>query len=135
MKIWWSLMNHQTIMKLYEILMTINLKVEEYIYNFFSIFKSFFCIYLEVHYQGYQNNPLSIDPFSSFKLLSRVGLRNRPQLVGGFRTAGLMGSESWARSIRTPFSYNSKFSVLKLPIRIRSDLPNSPHLDSEAKPI
>jgi hypothetical protein len=44
--------------------MTINLKVEEHIYIFFFIFKIFFCIYLEVHCQGCQINPLSTDPFS-----------------------------------------------------------------------
>jgi hypothetical protein len=33
--------------------MTINLKVDEHIYNFFYF-------YLEVHYQVYQNNPLSM---------------------------------------------------------------------------
>jgi hypothetical protein len=42
--------------------MIINLKIEEYIYNFFFIF---FCIYLKVHCQSCQNNPLSTDPFSS----------------------------------------------------------------------
>jgi hypothetical protein len=43
--------------------MTINLKVEKHIYNFFSIFKIFY-IFLEIHYQNYQNNPLSTNPFS-----------------------------------------------------------------------
>jgi hypothetical protein len=59
-------MDYQTIMKLYEIWMTINLKVEEHIYKLFSIFKIFyfFCIYLEIHCQGRQNNPLSMDPHS-----------------------------------------------------------------------
>jgi hypothetical protein len=48
--------------------MTINLKVEEHIYKLFPIFN----IYLEVHCQNYQNNPLSMDPhsimFVSFEL-------------------------------------------------------------------
>jgi hypothetical protein len=35
-------MDHQTIMKLYEILMTINLNIEKYIYKKNSIFKFFF---------------------------------------------------------------------------------------------
>jgi hypothetical protein len=35
------LMDYQTIMKLHEILITINLKVEEHIYKFFSIFNFF----------------------------------------------------------------------------------------------
>jgi hypothetical protein len=41
--------------------MTINLKVEEHIYKFFPFLK-FFCIYLEIHCQDCQNNPLSMDP-------------------------------------------------------------------------
>jgi hypothetical protein len=44
--------------------MIINLKIEEPIYNFFS-FLRFFCIYLEIHCQSCQNNPLSTDPFST----------------------------------------------------------------------
>jgi hypothetical protein len=52
-------------MKLHEIWITINLKVEKHIYKLFSIFK-FFCIYLKVYYQGYQNSPLSTDPFSLY---------------------------------------------------------------------
>jgi hypothetical protein len=51
-------MDYQTIIKLYEILMTINLKVEEHIYTK----NYFFYIYLEAHCQGCQNNPLSMDP-------------------------------------------------------------------------
>jgi hypothetical protein len=47
------LMDYQTIIKLHEILITINLKVEEHIYKKF-IFK-FFYIYLEIHCQSYQN--------------------------------------------------------------------------------
>jgi hypothetical protein len=43
--------------------MTINIKVEKHIYKCFSIFKIFY-IYLKVHCQGCQNNPLSTDPFS-----------------------------------------------------------------------
>jgi hypothetical protein len=50
--------------------MTINRKVEEHIYKLFSIFKIFFCIYLEVHCQGCQNNPLSIDPFSYYNYIT-----------------------------------------------------------------
>jgi hypothetical protein len=49
--------------------MTINLNVEKHIYNFFFIFKIFFCIYLEVHCQGCQNNPLSSDPLSNVIIL------------------------------------------------------------------
>jgi hypothetical protein len=48
------------IIKLYEIWMAINLKVEKHIYNFFSI-------YLAINYQGYQNKPLWTDPFSLVK--------------------------------------------------------------------
>jgi hypothetical protein len=48
-------------MKLYDILMNINLKVEAHIYNFFL---RFFYIYLEAHCQGCQNNSLSMDPRS-----------------------------------------------------------------------
>jgi hypothetical protein len=47
-------MNNQTIMKLHGILMTINLRVEQH---------KFFYIYLKIHSQNYQNNPLSTDPF------------------------------------------------------------------------
>jgi hypothetical protein len=42
-------------MKLHEILITINLQVEEYIYNFFSIF-IFFHIYLKIHCEDCQDN-------------------------------------------------------------------------------
>jgi hypothetical protein len=56
-------MDYQTIMKLHEILMTIDLKVEEHIYKKFSIF-IYFCIYLKIHCEGCQNNPLSMDPHS-----------------------------------------------------------------------
>jgi hypothetical protein len=56
-------MDYQTMMKLHEICMTINLKVEEYIYKFLFIYL-FIYIFLEIHYQNYQNNPLSTDPFS-----------------------------------------------------------------------
>jgi hypothetical protein len=41
-------MDYQTKIKLYEILMTINLKIEEYIYKKNSIF-NFFYIYLKIH--------------------------------------------------------------------------------------
>jgi hypothetical protein len=63
-------MDYQTIIKLYEILMTINLKLEEHIYNFFSIFY----IYLEVYCQGCQNKSLWTDPslllyHTSFQIL------------------------------------------------------------------
>jgi hypothetical protein len=42
---------------------TINLNIEEHIYKLFSILKIYY-IYLDVHYQDCQNNPLSTDPFS-----------------------------------------------------------------------
>jgi hypothetical protein len=51
--------------------MTINLKIEKYIYNFFH-FLDFFCIYLEIHCEGCQNNPLSMDPHSCYFLLNVV---------------------------------------------------------------
>jgi hypothetical protein len=55
--------------------MTINLKIEEYIYKFFSIFKKIFYIFLEIYCQDYQNNPLSTDPFSIIRygVCVRVG--------------------------------------------------------------
>jgi hypothetical protein len=53
-------MDYQTIMKLHEILMSINLKVEEYIYNFF-LFLRFFCICLEYILRNFN--------FLSFKTL------------------------------------------------------------------
>jgi hypothetical protein len=49
-------MDYQTIMKLHEILMNINLNVEEHIYNIF-LFLRFFYIYLEIYCQSCQNNP------------------------------------------------------------------------------
>jgi len=50
--------------------MPINLKVEEYIYK--KIY-----IYLEVHYQSYQNNSLSIDPHSLEKDKISHGMVNQ----------------------------------------------------------
>jgi hypothetical protein len=47
------LMNYQIIIKLYKIRMTINLKIEKYIYKFF-LFLRFFYIYLEVYCQACQ---------------------------------------------------------------------------------
>jgi hypothetical protein len=49
-------------MKLHKILITINLKVEKYIHKIFFLFLNFFNIYLKIHYQKYQNNPLTSDP-------------------------------------------------------------------------
>jgi hypothetical protein len=36
--------------------------------RFFFIFKIFFSIYLEIYYQGYQNNPLSMNPYSVYNM-------------------------------------------------------------------
>jgi hypothetical protein len=71
MKIWWSLMDYQTIMKLHEIWMTINLKVEEHIHNFFFSFLRFFCIYSKYHCQSYQNKPFSTDPLWKISLCGK----------------------------------------------------------------
>jgi hypothetical protein len=55
-------MDYQTIIKLHEMLMTINLKVEEHIYIKKSFLRFFVCLYLEIHCQSYQNNSLLVDP-------------------------------------------------------------------------
>jgi hypothetical protein len=50
--------------ELYEIWMTIDLKVEEHIYKKILFLRIFLYFLEHIHCQGYQNYPLSTDPFS-----------------------------------------------------------------------
>jgi hypothetical protein len=114
--------------------MIINLKVEKYMYKFFSFLK-FFYIYLEIHCQDYQNNPLSMDPRSLMRLLSKILTRahiilNRNRSCNETKPNSLVSKGCYARSASNLLFLEIQLSFKK---QILKDLANEKYSKQRIK--
>jgi hypothetical protein len=107
--------------------MTINVKVEKHIYKFYSILLFFFYIYLEVHCQVCQNNPLSTDPFSY--LYARIVINDKFGIISQMTKIFLILTVQHILSLfhhsskKTLFYHSSQITTLP---KLFLDLPNGP---------